>query len=198
VPEPEDEDCRLILTAAHLFSDVDDGVSVLFGLAGPEPNSTDNAQYCGTIRRRVPLHHLPSIGVDAAVVKPRRGLDCRNQMECGAPTGIRDLNVLDDPSDQSRPVSVRKHGAQTGLTAGELLPVVADVYMENVRARYTSGWWAYGDDGTAFVDGGDSGAIVLDEGRRIVGMVVGVDSAGNAAYIHGIKQLFAALQIALL
>jgi hypothetical protein len=85
------------------------------------------------------------------------------------------------------------------MTSGQLMPVAADHYMEDVRTRYASGRWVYGNDGTAFAAPGDSGAIVVDETRQVVGMVVAIDHPGDgaAAFVHGIKQIFAALQIAL-
>ncbi|MGH2853836.1 MAG: hypothetical protein ACRDLF_06555 [Solirubrobacteraceae bacterium] len=195
IPESTDEDDRLILTAAHLLDDVPDGTRILCAPAGPEPSSADG-RFCGTVRRRVPLSHLPSIVVDAAVVKPHPSIACSSHMDCGAPNGLRDLWVAEDESEV---VAVRKHGAQTGMTSGQLMPIPADHYMEDVRARYAKGWWAYGSDGAAFAAKGDSGAIVVDEARRVVGMVVAIDHDGPdaAAFVHGIKQVFAALQIAL-
>lgn len=194
-PRDTDEDDRRILTAAHLLQDVPDDARVLYAPAGPQPHSS-TGRYCGKIRRRVPLHHLPSIGVDAAVIKPQPRIDCTNRMDCGAPTGLRDLWVVED---QAQDIPVRKHGAQTQVTSGQLMPIAADHYMQDVHARYSSGWWVYGCEGTAFADQGDSGAIVVDDARRVVGMVVAVDrlGAGGAAFVHGIKQVFAALQIAL-
>ena len=195
IPEDEDEDDRLILTAAHLILGVPDGTRILASPRGPEPQSVDG-HFCGTVRRRVPLTNLPTIGVDAAVIKPAAGFDCCNDLEGGSIRGVRDLWVVDDDADT---VSVLKHGAQTGLTTGELYPIAADHLMHDVRARYNCGWWAYGSDGTAFATTGDSGSIALDRDRRAVGMVVAVDRRGEgaAAFVHGIKQVLMALQIAL-
>ncbi len=79
------------------------------------------------------------------------------------------------------------------------MPIAAAHYMEDVRTHYESGWWAYGTGDTPFAAKGDSGAIVIDDARQVVGMLVAVESpdAGAAAFVHGIKQVFAALQIAL-
>jgi hypothetical protein len=117
-------------------------------------------------------------------------------MGCGTPTGLRDLWVVENESDD---IAVSKHGAQTRMTQGHLMPVAADHYMKDVRTRYTGGWWVYGDDGSTFAAKGDSGAIVVDEARLVVGMVVAVEHPGEdaAAFVHGIKQVFAALQIAM-
>jgi hypothetical protein len=191
-PEADDADNRLILTAAHLLEDRPDGTQMLYTPPGPEPQSTDG-RFCGSIRRRVPLYNLPTIGVDAAVVKPAQNLDCRNQLGCGMVNGIRDLWIVDD---QSQGIAVKKHGAQTQVTSGELMPVAADLFVEDVKTRYNAGWWVYGDNGSEFATRGDSGAIVVDSDRRVVGMLVAVDRRG-AAFVHGIKQIFTALDIEL-
>lgn len=141
----------------------------------------------------MPLSHLPKIEVDAAVVKPPSDFECSNDLECGSPRSTRDLWVARDA------VQVRKHGAQTGLTSGELMPIAADHYMKDVRTRYSSGWWVHGTGGTSFASRGDSGAIVVDDTCQVVGMVIAVEStdADAATFVHGINQIFAALQIAL-
>jgi len=193
IPCDDDADDLLVLTAAHVLDQVTDGARVLWAPRGLEPSSTDGS-YCGTVRRRVPLVNLPAISVDAAVIKPPPHFACRNHLACGAPTGIRDLWVVED---ESRPIAVRKHGAQTQLTSGELLPVAADLRIEGVKTQYRDGWWVYGSDGTAFATRGDSGAIVVDEERSVVGMVVAVENPGPdaATFIHGVRQIFKALQI---
>lgn len=116
-------------------------------------------------------------------------------MDCGAPQGTHDLWATHDAVE----IQVRKHGAQTGLTSGQLLPIAADHYMKDVRARYSWGWWVQGANGTPFAARGDSGAIVVDDERRVVGMVVAIESPDEhaATFVHGINQIFAALQIAL-
>lgn len=194
-PEPDDEDDRLILTAAHLLDGLPEGTRVSFAPPGPEPSSAGGLS-CGTVRRRVPLNRLPAIAVDAAVIKPDPGLKCSNEMDCGAPTGIRDLWVVEP---ESAAVAVRKQGAQTLETAGWLVPIPADHKMQDVKARYTQGWWVYGEDGAAFAGRGDSGSIVIDDGRKVIGMLVAIeyDGPGAAAFVHGIKQVFSALDIAL-
>jgi hypothetical protein len=191
-PKPEDDDDRLILTAAHVVLGFPEETAMLYAPPGPEP-SLSGGRPCGTLRRRVPLYHLPTIGVDAAVVKPIPTLACSNEMECGGPNGIRDLFVLDDEDEL---IAVRKHGAQTLLTTGELIPITADLEVEDVRARYNVGWWAYGN-GTQFAAKGDSGSIVVDDARRVLGMVVAVNREDGAGFVHGIKQIFSALQITL-
>lgn len=193
-PEKDDHDDRLILTAAHLFKGMPDNASVTCAPPGPEPSSI-TGQHCGTLRRRVPLSHLPTIVVDAAVVKPHRDFECSNEMECGAPQGTNDLWTVRDATE----IHVRKHGAQTGMTAGRLIPIAADHYMKDVRARYSWGWWVDGTNGTPFAARGDSGAIVIDDERRVVGMVVAIESPNEdaATFVHGINQIFSALQIAL-
>lgn len=194
-PQADDEDDLLVLTAAHLFDGAPDRARVLCAPPGPEPSSATGT-HCGELRRRVPLHHLPFISVDAAVVKPRPGFVRPDRIMRRAPRDIHDLWSI----DQQEPVAVRKHGAQTGITSGELLPIPADHYMVDVRARYTCGWWVEGKGNNPFASKGDSGAIVVDEANRAVGMVVAIERDGDcpAAYIHGIKQILTALEIELL
>jgi hypothetical protein len=147
----------------------------------------------------VPLTNLPYISVDAAVIKPPPGLRCGNELDCGTPHGVRDLWVRDDQDDEPDPIPVRKHGAETQLTYGELTPIVATMGIEDVQTYYNSGWWVDGN-GSQFADEGDSGSVVVDDERRIVGMVVAAHRPenGGAAFVHGIKQIFSALRIGLL
>ena len=72
----------------------------------------------------------------------------------------------------------------------------ADLKVEN-GSHYNLGWWVEGD-GSIFATTGDSGSILVDEDRRVVDMVVAVNRETGFAFVHGIKQIFSALQIALL
>jgi hypothetical protein len=196
-PESGDEDDRLILTAAHLFDGHGDDARVAYCDPGPEPAPTQGdqaAKVCGVLRRRVPLHRITTIAVDAAVIKPPAGLDCCNDLAGDSVRGIRDLWLADDAAE----VAVRKLGAQTRETTGTLKPVAADNRVKDLKVRYSMGWWAYGDSGV-FAERGDSGAIVVDDERNAVGMLVAVEHDGTeaGAFVHGIKQVFEALDIAL-
>jgi hypothetical protein len=192
VPDDDDADDRLILTAAHLFEGAPKDARVGCAPCGPKPNTADG-QPCGVLRRRVPLHHLPLIGVDAAVVKPRPNLDCNNELACGAPIGVRDLWVVEDDREL---IPVTKYGAQTHETGGQLRPAAADVFMKDVNARYSMGWWARTVDGNGFADQGDSGAIVVDDSHHVIGMLVGINNPeAGTGFVHGIRQIFSALQI---
>jgi hypothetical protein len=194
-PKDGDEDDRLILTAAHLVTGIADGAAMLCSEPGPRHGITGTA--CGTLRRRVPLHNLPYIAVDAAVIKPYPNVLCSNVMACGMPNGIRDLFVLED-HEKNEFMSVRKHGAESNSTIGELLPCsTSDLKLKDVDIRYTGGWDVYGNDGQSFAERGDSGSMVVDENKAIVGMLVAVDESDGRAFVHGIKQIFAALKIEL-
>jgi hypothetical protein len=79
--------------------------------------------------------------------------------------------------------------------------VAADLRVKDLRVRYSMGWWAEGDGGV-FAAPGDSGAIVVDEARNAIGMLVAVSTHSGAdrppsAFVHGIKQIFEALDLAL-
>jgi hypothetical protein len=196
-PEAGDEDDRLILTAAHLFDSHDDDARVAHCPPGPEPGPTPGgpaAKHCGVLRRRVPLHRIPTIAVDAAVIKPPQGLQCSNETDGHGITGTRDLLTEHDEST----VPISKLGAQTQQTTGHLKPVTADLRIEDQKVRYSMGWWAYGDQ-EKFADRGDSGAVVIDRARKVVGMLVAVEHDGPAAgaFVHGIRQILEALDIAL-
>jgi hypothetical protein len=93
---------------------------------------------------------------------------------------------------------VSKLGAQTQETTGHLKPVSADLRIEQQKVTYSMGWWAYGEN-EQFADRGDSGAIVLDDARKVIGMLVAVEHDGEAAgaFVHGIAQIFGALDIEL-
>ena len=73
----------------------------------------------------------------------------------------------------------------------------ADLKVENVRITTSAGEWVEGD-GSIFATTGDSGSILVDEDRRVADMVVAVNRETGFAFVHGIKQIFSALQIALL
>jgi len=194
VPLDEDEDDRLILTAAHLVSEIDDGAPMLWSQSGPRPGLAGSP--CGTVRRRVPLYNLPFIAVDAAVIKPYTNVLCANAMDSGTTNGIRDLFVLGE-HEKETVLTVTKHGAESLVTSGELLPFPSDLKLKNVNTRYTAGWDVYVEDGEPFAKRGDSGSVVVDEHRAVIGMLVAVDEADGRAFVHGIKQIFRALDISL-
>ncbi len=183
-----------------MFDGHEDDARVAYCDPGPEPAPTQGdqaAKHCGVLRRRVPLARIPTIAVDAAVVKPPDGLACENDSAGGYVRGIRDLWTADDNEN----IAVSKIGAQTGETQGTLKPVAADLRVKDLRVRYSMGWWAEGNGGV-FAEPGDSGAIVVDEARNAIGMLVAVstNSAGDrpsGAFVHGIKQIFEALDVVL-
>ncbi len=170
---------------------------VSFAPPGPEPSSTDGQAF-GVLRRRVPLAFLPSIAVDAAVVKPFPEIGCDNTMGCGVPRGVRDLLLR---CEHDRAISVTKLGASTHETTGELLSIQSDQYMEDVDARYSTGWWTYGSNGACFAAKGDSGSAVVDEQLNVVGMVVAVnrreDGGDGDCFVHAIKPILSALKVRL-
>lgn len=151
------------------------------------------------VRRKVPLHLISYVAVDAAVIKPPAGLRYANNLAGARIGGIRDLWTEPDETE----VEVRKIGAQSGETRGRLMPVAADHRMKGIPARYSLGWWVDGE-ARAFAEGGDSGSIVVDDQGCAVGMCVAVEHDGTAnggppaTFVHGIKQIFHALDIALL
>ena len=170
---------------------------VSFAPPGPEPASTDGQDF-GVLRRRVPLVFVPSIAVDAAVIKPFPEIGCDNEMGCGVPSRVRDLLLR---SEHDSAISVTKLGASTQETTGELLSIQSDQYVEDVEARYSTGWWTYGSKGTCFAAKGDSGSVVVDEQLNVVGMVVAVnrpeDGGEGDCFVHAIKPILSALKVRL-
>ena len=75
------------------------------------------------------------------------------------------------------------------------MPIPADLKVQN-GSHDNLGSWVEGD-GCIFAPTGDSGSIVVDEDRRVVDMVVAVNRETGFAFVHGVKQIFKALQIAL-
>jgi len=134
--------------------------------------------------------------VDAAVIKPPEGLGAQNESAGGVVRDVRDLWTVDDKET----VTVGKIGAQTAETHGTLKPAAVDLRVHDLRVRYSMGWWAEGDNGAVFAEPGDSGAIVVDDARNAIGMLVAVGTNGDGssgAFVHGIRQIFEALDIEL-
>jgi hypothetical protein len=136
---------------------------------------------------------LPEIVVDAAVIKPYPEVECCNTMGCGEPTGVRDLLLK---CERDTTIAVKKLGASTQETSGELLSIQSAQYMEDVEARYSTGWWTYGSKGQLFAARGDSGSVVVDDQRNVVGMVVAINQSDDC-FVHAIKPILSALKVRL-
>jgi hypothetical protein len=84
---------------------------------GPEPGpgrGDHAAKHCGVLRRRVPLHRIPTIAVDAAVIKPPASLRCCNELAGSPVRGIRDLWVANDEENVGMLVAVEHDGIEAG------------------------------------------------------------------------------------
>ena len=136
--------------------------------------------------------------MDAAVVKPYAEIECCNTMGCGVPNGVRDLLLR---SEHGRAIPVTKLGARAQETSGDLLSIQSDQYMEDIESRYSTGWWTSGSNGTCFAATGDSGSVVVDDQRKVIGMVVAVnqpEAGGDGdCFVHAIKPILSALRVRL-
>jgi len=94
---------------------------------------------------------------------------------------------------------VRKHGATTGLTCGEVYSTNASRKFPQtgvtLRDLFTINWVAEGSDTKTFCEGGDSGAPIIDSERRLVGILIG-KSGSNGSACH-IGNVFDALGVEL-
>lgn len=162
-------------------------------MPGPQPPDA-SGRICGRLRRAVPLYPQPSVAVDAAVIKLADDVEFDNAIGGHVPTAFNDLWA--NPPDFDLPVL--KHGAATELTRGTLTPIASDHRVEGFFPRYTSGWWAYGDD-QPFAVPGDSGSMVVDEEHRLIGMAVAIEDrradSNTGTFVHGVQQIFSALRI---
>jgi len=99
--------------------------------------------------------------VDAAIAKPINDVDVDKEiLEIGVPLGIAE-GVLGLP--------IQKSGRTTGLTRGEILQVDAMVtvqYGEGKTALFVDQFIA-----SAMSSGGDSGSVVLDVEKHVVGLL---------------------------
>jgi hypothetical protein len=154
------------------------------------------------VRRLMPIS-VPKdpCSVDAAIVKVEPGVrwDYNNEVDGRVPAGSRDL--FHPPPDDL--VAIMKCGAASGLTKGLLDPGAADHRVYGVPARYTCGWFGWGDE-YQFAKEGDSGAVVLDGEHFVLGMAVAIEAPQIqedrtvGCYIHGIRQICRALRVDLL
>jgi hypothetical protein len=193
IPQLDDPDTRLILTAAHVCGSLSPAgpghTRVLHSTVGA---SQDHGRPLGEVRRCVPEDDASTvIPIDAAVIKPYPDVSINDRVGQGrTPAGCRDL-LTDPPNDL---IVVHKDGATTGRTTGLLEPVV--VADQTVTRHYTQGWWIIGENDRPFAQDGDSGSIVLDEDGAAVGMVVAVDK-GNPplTFCHALAPILQALSV---
>jgi hypothetical protein len=138
--------------------------------------------------------------VDGAVARPAAGVevDARTLQGLGKLAGL-------GPDFLDEGVAVAKLGRTTGLTRGrvtafELDNVVVAFDMGNLRFDNQIEIEGEGDD--AFGAGGDSGSLIVDEGRRAVALLFAVGEIGGTngkglAYANPIRSVLDALDVEL-
>jgi hypothetical protein len=107
----------------------------------------------------------------------------------GAPTGV---NLSPSIGDK-----VKKSGAATGVTHGEYTYIITmNVPYHGGRARFVDQMGIDGG-GTIFADEGDSGAVVLDDTDKVVGLLFAAAPQSYLGFANPIDDVFSALGVTL-
>lgn len=166
--------------------------------ASPLDNGTVPPSVVGSLHSFIPLSPTGANTVDAAVARLNAGL----LYEAGE---IRDIGPLTgvNPGPLHAGTHVQKVGRTTGLTFGR----VAAFEVDNVVADFDTGPLRFdnqieveSEDGTPFSQGGDSGAVVVDDGGRVVGLLFGGSDQGGSdgqglTYLNPIQEVLDRLQV---
>jgi hypothetical protein len=171
----------LLLTAAHAAGSLAKGFGrtdrTMFGSGSGVGGSLD--EHLGSIVRSVPPVPANDLAVDAAVIRPRRGITFTRVVDREATSG-KVWDLLTTPS--AEPISVHKRGARTGFQSGWLYPEPADhllVDQTQGECWYRDGFYIERSSEEPFALAGDSGAVVIDDNDLVLGMVVGVENDGR-------------------
>lgn len=144
---------------------------------------------CGLIGSRtryriVSIQQAPNL-VDAAIARPLAASSVTDE--------ILGIGRIQGSAPGALGMRIQKSGRTTGLTTGEILQV--DV---TVNVQYGAGRIAQFTDqllAGAMSQGGDSGSAVLDEQRRLTGLLFA--GSDNTTIINRIEHVFAALGVTL-
>ena len=187
---------RLLLSNNHVLAD-ENRASVGDEILQPAPadSGVSPQDRVATLSRLVPLQSLGKNLVDAAVAT----LDDTTMEERLILTGLGALNGLRMTPLQGGE-AVFKIGRTTGLTQGW----ISAFDVDDIWVRYDMGLIGFDGqleieslDGKPFSLGGDSGALVVDEDLRAVGLLF----AGNdvdTSYANPIQEVFLGLGVRLL
>ena len=181
------DDERVILTCNHVLTNCDfpDPNAGERGDPVAQPGLMDGGvcpqDTIATLERFVEYLRPPSWNkVDAgmATVSSGSGIVSDEIHDIGVPTGTRTLNAL----DVLLHTRVQKSGATTGLTTGQVTDISFDgaypicgVHLQFEDQILIPGMVAAG---------GDSGALVLDGDKKIVGMVIAVGGTPEEGNIY--------------
>lgn len=184
VYDPESDECAFI-TASHVVGSLSEaaGKTDEVFLADFTVGSAADA-LVGMVVRSEPPAFTDQIGVDAALVRPKRGVTLGSVVRSEEPSAVlRDITA--EPLGGE--VLVHKRG-WNGFTTGllERQPTILEVDLKRPDgsvevATYYDGYFIHSDGREPFARPGDSGAIVIDDDDCVIGMVVAVQGKGQSA-----------------
>ena len=140
---------------------------------GRDPRDT-----AALLKQYIPIDFARANVVDAAVadILPTKTYDVRLLDSLGNLAGGRDEPI-------SGAINVYKIGRTTGLTKG----IVTAIELDNITVSYNDGSAQFdsqieveGVGSSPFATGGDSGALIVDENNKALGMVFGGTLQGGA------------------
>jgi hypothetical protein len=172
-----DPDRRLILTCAHVVAPP--GVNAGLIVEAVDKNNNQSLSVIGHIAAA----STPLDQIDVAVIELRANVAANGSIDSlGMPAGVSNLLWKGVKIEAACGMT----GVKPDLVIGETLPSVDLPYMEGQKLCA----WTYHAQIACpqFTQGGDSGSVVVNQGRFLVGMVVGA-TADGLTLITPIKDL---------
>jgi hypothetical protein len=181
----EDDDFFYVLSNNHVLADVNAGSPgdpvVQPGKADRKPSRNT---LIGVLDRFVPISFSRSNTVDCAVAQLLEDMDFYIGWTEAIPGVVRGARKI-TTDDLERPVF--KAGRTTGVTEGRITAVDVDRLQVDMgeeghpKIAVFSDQFEVQGDAKAFSDAGDSGSLIVDGGRRAIGLLFagGEDDDGN-------------------
>jgi hypothetical protein len=174
---------ELVLTAAHVVGGLARGWQPMAPVYTTDqfPPIPAAQAHIGHTIKTVPEGAEAACAVDAAVFRPGEHVRCNRDSGRGA--FIHEWREL---SDEDIGAVVYKRGCSTGLTQGVFYEIAADVELRIRRSPrfdvlYERVLAILPEPDLPFASPGDSGAIVVDDRRRAVGLIVGMEDPAKVA-----------------
>jgi hypothetical protein len=165
----EDEDKKqYILSCAHVLSDASASVGDAILQPAPAHGGLGPHDQIGRFTSSVPLSSGACIA-DAAIAEVDPADVLPHVLGLGRPTGVRRLSRIG--------LSVQKSGDQTGVTHGIVVGIKATVGPLTING-ISNVFFTDAIVTTGMSDGGDSGSLLMDNGRKGIGMLFGGLASG--------------------